>query len=55
MMGHRLRDTTGRYVHLVDEDRAAVEQALTEAFGDIVDSTLAGAQQRKPLYEQLSR
>jgi len=50
MMGHRLRDTTGRYVHLVDEDRAAVEQALTQAFGDIVDSTLEQAQPHRPSY-----
>lgn len=49
MMGHRLRDTTGRYVHLVGEDRAAVEQALTQAFGDIVDSTLA--ENRHPHHE----
>jgi hypothetical protein len=36
MMGHRLRDTTGRYVHLLDQDKMAVEAALTAAFGDVV-------------------
>jgi integrase len=40
MMGHRPRDTTGRYVHLLAADKAAVEAALTEVFGDIVDSIL---------------
>jgi integrase len=40
MMGHRPRDTTGRYVHLLASDKAAVEAALTGAFGDIVDLML---------------
>jgi integrase len=40
MMGHRPRDTTGRYVHLLASDNAAVEAALTAAFGDIVDLML---------------
>jgi site-specific recombinase XerD len=43
MMGHRLRDTTGRYVHLLAEDREAVEAALTAAFGGIVDMWLEPA------------
>lgn len=38
MMGHKARDTTEKYVHLLDEDRAAVERALTAAYGDLVFS-----------------
>jgi integrase len=40
MLGHRLRDTTGRYVHLLAEDRETVEAALTAAFGGIVEMWL---------------
>lgn len=40
MMGHKPRDMTGRYVHLVQEDYAAVEAAMTRGFGDIVDAML---------------
>lgn len=36
MMGHKPRDTTEKYVHLLDADKAAVERALTKAYGDLV-------------------
>jgi integrase len=40
MMGHRLRDTTGRYVHLINDDKHAIEEALTDGFGDIIQRML---------------